>query len=170
MAQVNQTAGYIIFTGDEIRDKWYDMPPLEPIENEQWRADLAAKMALTNKNEGAVIFTNDEIRKLAYGWAPLTPEQKVPLTAPERVTATAPTPSVDAEGNPQPPKPQVDLYTGLPKAPAPVPVINAPPKPAAVPKAAEDHDEMLAVLAEAIAAKNIEVIDRILGITHEEPT
>jgi hypothetical protein len=51
-----------------------------------------------------------------------------------------------------------------------VPVINAPPKPAAVPKAAEDHDEMLAVLAEAIAAKNIEVIDRILGITHEEPT
>ncbi len=161
MAQVNATFGAIVFTGDEIRDKWYDFPPLEDIDTEPWRAELGAKMALTNKNEGAVIYTNDEIRKVTYGWAPLKPEDKVPLTAPERVTSTAPTPSVDAEGQPMPAK-QTDLYTGLPRTPAPAPVINVPKPPVA--KAAEDA-ELLAVLQAAIEANNVEVVDKVLGLT-----
>jgi hypothetical protein len=157
-AAVNQAAGMTIFTASEIREKWFDMEEPEDLTTEAWRADLAVKMATANKTEGAVIFTNDEIRKTSYNWDPLKPEEKVPLTAPERVSATAPTPEVDQNGNAKPV--QTDLYTGLPKAHAPTPVIN-PPLP--VMKAAEA--ELLEVLTEAIAANNTEVIDKILGLT-----
>lgn len=105
-ASINSSSNAIVFTEDEIRDKWYQLGPVEGQEDIQpWRAVLAEKMATTNKTQGAVIFTDDEIRKTCYDWAPLTPEQKVPITAPERVSATAPTPAVDAQGKPTPAKP-----------------------------------------------------------------
>lgn len=147
-AQVNSTAGVTVFSAEEIRDHWYGLEPGDDVDTEMWKADLAVKMAETNKTEGAVIFTDDEIRKTCYGWEPLKPEQKIPLTAPERVTATAPTPEIDAQGRPIPAK----------AAPA------ATPAPA-FPRAAEDI-ETLRVLRAAIEENNLAVIDAILGVRH----
>jgi 2'-5' RNA ligase len=115
-ATVNATSGMTVFTDAEIRDKWYAMEPTEQDQEDTqpWRSTLALKMAEVNKTQGAVIFTDDEIRKTCFEWEPLTPAQKVPLTAPERVSAPAPTPEIDAQGNPMPAKP-----VGAPGQPAP---------------------------------------------------
>lgn len=141
-ASVNSTSNAIVFTEDEIRDKWYGMEPTGKDQDDiqPWRSALAEKMAMTNKVQGATIFTDDEIRATCFGWRPLTPEQKVPITAPERVSATAPTPEADAQGRP------------IPAAPA---------KPGLT--AAEDA-ELLRVLTEALEAGNIEVVERIVGL------
>lgn len=133
-AGVNATAGVTVFTADEIRDKWYSMAPAEESDLEAYKAAGAEKWAMVNKTQGATIFTDDEIRDKWYGFKPLTPEQKVPITAPERVSASAPTP----EGDKAPDQP------AIPGKPAPgAPPIAAPVtrptlvKPTAVPKAAE---------------------------------
>lgn len=144
-ATVNSTAGMTVFTDAEIREHWYGLAPgdltKEDADTEPWRAELALKMATTNKTQGAVVFTDDEIRKTCYGWAPLKPEEKVPITAPERVSATAPTPAADAQGRP---------------------IVAAPPKPPAL-VAAEDA-ELLRVLEAAIVAGNEEVVHHIIGL------
>jgi hypothetical protein len=139
-AQVNSTAGMTVFSDDEIRDHWYSMEPSGQKEEDTqpWRSALALKMAEANKTQGAIVFTDDEIRKTCFGWAPLKPEQKVPITAPERVTATAPTPPEDQVGG-----------------------RGTPPKPALV--AAEDA-ELLRVLEAAIIAGNQDVVSRIIGV------
>lgn len=142
-SETKDLAGDPVFTEDEIRDHWYGKDPVEEEEDaEQWRADLALKMAQINKTQGAVIITDDEIRMICYGKEPLTPEQKIPITAPERVSATAPTPTADAQGNPIAAKP---------------PQIRA----------AEDGDIDIALverLAEAIENRDTETIHAILGV------
>lgn len=153
-AAVNQTYGGTVFTADEIRDKWYSMEPTDPKgeDTQPWRATLALKMAEANKTQGAIIFTDDEIRKTCYGWKPLTPEQKVPLTAPERVSANAPTPEIDAQGNPIPAAPQKGAPGAFPRA---------------VPRVAEAEDaELLRILQDAIEAGNTDVVERIVGLQH----
>lgn len=94
-AATNASAGYTVFTADEIRDKWYGMEPAKPVLTEKYRVDGAEKMAATNKTQGATVFTDEEIRQTWFGWDPLSDDQKVPITAPERVSANAPTPAAD---------------------------------------------------------------------------
>jgi hypothetical protein len=147
LTNANKTQGSIVFTDEEIRDMAFDKEPLTDDDTltAPWRVDLALKMATTNKTQGAVVFTDDEIRETCYGWQPLAPEEKIPLTAPERVSATAPTPEVDAQGKPI--------------AAAKVPLAKVPP----ALKAAEDA-ELVRVLAEAIEAGNAEVVHQIIGL------
>lgn len=94
-AQINSTNANIVFSESEIRSHWYDMEPLEddPIQylSEKEKADGALQWANTNKTQGATIYTDEEIRMHWSGLEPLKPEQKTPVTAPERVTSTAPT-------------------------------------------------------------------------------
>jgi hypothetical protein len=115
-ATVNATAGMTVFTEDEIRDKWYGLAPLDKSAQEQdvYRAELAAKMAMTNKTQGVTIFTTAEIRDTAYGWAPLPPGEEVPIGAPERISVTAP-PSLGTDTTSPP-----DASGGIPLAPVTV--------------------------------------------------
>ena len=100
-ASTNQVQGAVVFTENQIREHWYQMEPLSDEEEAQGlteiqKGQLAVSMTNANKTQGATIFIDDEIRQTSFGLTPLTPEQKVPITAPERVSATAPTPPDDA--------------------------------------------------------------------------
>lgn len=135
--------------------------PVEENMDEAGKATFAVTLATVNKTQGAVIFTDDEIRDMAFDLEPLTPEQKVPLTAPERVSANAPTPAVDAQGKPIAAPADKNVPPGSQGGPK--------QRPEALPggklKAAEDA-ELLRILEEAIEADNEEVIASIIGITH----
>jgi uncharacterized protein len=103
-AAVNRTAGMTVFTEDEIRDKWYQMAPIDKDEQQQddYRAALSLKLAMSNKTQGEVVYTNAEIRKIAYGFAPLPPDQIVPIGAPEKISVTkAPGSGEDIPGTPR---------------------------------------------------------------------
>ncbi len=76
MATVNTTYGGVVFSGEEIRNKSFDLDPLPDADSfeelsESQKADIAAKLSLTNKQQGITVFTDDEIRKITYGFAPL---------------------------------------------------------------------------------------------------
>jgi hypothetical protein len=64
-----------------------EWPNIEAM-TETEKADGANKWATANKTQGTVVFTDDEIREHWYGMEPLTPDQKVPIAAPEKITAT----------------------------------------------------------------------------------
>lgn len=157
-AQSLNAAGEIVITGAELRETYLEKDPLgeEDLIVEPWRADLALKMAETNKSQGAVVFTDDEIRKTCYGWEPLKPEEKVPLTAPERVSATAPTPSVDAQGHPIQAKPQALPRPGLPRS-GPIPALRA-----------AELGQALEALEAAIEAEDLEAVGQIVGLAWDE--
>lgn len=108
-AQALNAGGEIVITGAELRETYLDLEPLgdDDLQVESWRAELALKMATVNKTQGAVVITDDQIREICWGWDPLKPEEKIPLTAPERVSATAPTPGVDAPAGPRAVPPQL---------------------------------------------------------------
>lgn len=85
-AQVNATAGFTVFTSDEIRQHWYGIEPVEEVITDDWRATLALKMASVNKSQGSIVFTSAEIRDTCYGWTPLSPEEEKPIAAPEKIS------------------------------------------------------------------------------------
>lgn len=151
-AGVNSSFGSVVFTESEIRDHWYGMEPLSAEDeatslSEIQRAEGADKWALVSKTLGSMVFDPDEIRAKWSDLPPLTDAQKaMPVTAPERVSATAPTPEQDANGKPIPAAPvgTLDPNTGLPKPAATKAVAKPAPKVVVPPihihvKAAETH-------------------------------
>ena len=80
-AAVNQTAGRMVFSPDEIRYKWYGFEPVEESDRDASKAELAVKMATANRTQGLTIFTPDEIRETTYEWEPLDPEQMTPISS-----------------------------------------------------------------------------------------
>jgi len=113
--------------------------PVEEDMDELEKADLAVKLANVNKTFGGLVFTDDFIRDKTYDLKPLTQKERD-----------------DAEKN----------------KPAPPPMLAG--KKPGVPGSSEDNTdqelvaaqqfEMTRVLTAAIAAGNVDVIDRILGI------
>lgn len=94
--------GQIVITSAEIRETYLDLDPLteDELQVEQWRADLAGKMAKVNAAQGETVFTDEEIRELCYGWDPLTDAQRQEIA--DRKAASMPVP-VGPDGNPVPP-------------------------------------------------------------------
>ncbi len=88
-ATVNSTQGYVVFTEDEIREKWYQLEPLTDEQNGDSLSELdkargAMLWAGTNKSMGVTVFTDDEIRDKWEDMPPLPEADKKPIAAPER--------------------------------------------------------------------------------------
>ena len=166
LATVNKTHDGVVFSEDEIRDMAFDKPPLEETEpfeelSESQKADIAFKLAGTNKAMGVTVFTDDEIRSRCYGWDPLPDDKKVPIGAPERISVNQPPPlELDANGKPVPGTGAPPTATGAPGT-LPTKVAALPAKVPAL-KAAEIAN-LEAILEEALATKNREVLDHYLG-------
>jgi hypothetical protein len=154
MVQVNQAQGDPVFTEDEIREKSFDLEPLDetvPSDKltELMKATIAEKLAMTNKAMGLTVFTDDEIRDITYGYSPLSDAEKVPIGAPERISVTQP-PELGADGQP------------VPQAGQPKPVVAAKPVPAL--KAAEQLHTLLRDLETAIEQKDLAAVGRLLEL------
>lgn len=156
MTQVNQTQGEDIFSEEEIREKSFDMKPRGDVKafdklSETQKAEIAFKLASVNKAMGITVYTDDEIRDMSHGLKPLKDGEKVPIGAPERINVTVP-PELGDDGQPIPqagqPKPVLNKATGA---------VVPPAKPALAAK--------IAALEAAIEAKDINEVDRILGIS-----
>lgn len=193
MADVNRTAGFTVFTGDEMREKCFGLEPAEDEPTDEYKAIGAGKMALVNKMMGVTIFTPAEMRMTWYGWKPLSPDEAVPIAGPEKVTvsrapAQAGDPNAVAEDQAAvvvpPAKPTVGGQPSTPnvgadgKVPPLAGADRQPPpmhgglNPAqhgptfGLPRAAEEAEveaEFLRVLSDAIRAGNSDVVDRIMG-------
>lgn len=80
-ATVNSTQGAVVFTENEIREKWYGMAPLTDEEaadglSELDKASGALRWSMVNKGSKDIVFTPDEIRDRWEKMPPLTDEQR----------------------------------------------------------------------------------------------
>jgi thioredoxin reductase len=151
---VNQTFGRTVFTPEEIRDKWYQMEPVEPAITDQFRADGAEKWATVNKTQGTVVFSPDEIRETWYDLAPLPEDEQVSVGA----GAVGNAPGDDENDYPDP-QAGSDSDEGS-EGQDPGEDASANAKLAA----AQETPELLRVLEEALRVGNTAVVDRIVGL------
>lgn len=120
--------------------RWPDEQQLT--ENE--RAEGALKWAQINNSQGTPVFLTEEIRDKWYQMDPLTPEQLQKVADEKAVTNPAPMMGPDTATSTNKPS-------------------NVPPQ-----LAAAGDLELMRVLEEALASKNYEVIDEILGIDRKQ--
>jgi hypothetical protein len=107
-ASVNSTQGEVVFTKDEIREKWYQLEPLTEEEGDESLSKLdkargAMIWAGVNKSQGEVVFSSDEIRQTWEDLAPLPAAERKPMpgTQKELPGETDSTDALTAKKKPQ---------------------------------------------------------------------
>lgn len=130
--------GYLV-TPEQYEVGW----PVEEDLTELEKAELAVQLATTNKTQGSMVFPPNFIRDKCFDLEALTVAEDVPLVAPERVSATAPTPPEDE-----------------------VKGVKNPALPAAKPTlvAASDVQKTLKALERAIEKNDLKAIGKLLDL------